>query len=73
MKKTDLTSKYEHHFTLKNYSENTLRAYLNGLNIFLDYVKTNQISTVTPGLLDTYFHTLLLSRLACRRNFKSES
>jgi site-specific recombinase XerD len=39
-----------------NYSENTLRAYLNGLNIFLDYVKANQITSITPKVLGTYFH-----------------
>lgn len=41
MKKSDLISKYEHQLTLKNYSENTLKAYLNGLNIFLDFLKSN--------------------------------
>jgi len=56
MNKTDLITKYEHRLTLKNYSENTLRAYLSGLNIFLDYVKVNQISNITPKVLDTYFH-----------------
>jgi len=34
MNKSHLISKYEHQLTLKNYSENTLKAYLNGLNIF---------------------------------------
>lgn len=38
MKKSELISKYEHQLTLKNYSENTLKAYLNGLNIFLQYL-----------------------------------
>lgn len=28
MKKSELISKYEHQLTLKNYSENTLKAYL---------------------------------------------
>jgi len=56
MNKADLITKYEHRLTLKNYSENTLRAYLSGLNIFLDYVKANQISSITPKVLDTYFH-----------------
>lgn len=56
MNKTDLTTKYEHRLTLKNYSENTLRAYLSGLSIFLDYLRVNQISAVTPKVLDTYFH-----------------
>jgi site-specific recombinase XerD len=56
MNKAELISKYEHRLTLKNYSENTLRAYLNGLHIFLGYLKSNQIPTVTPRVLDTYFH-----------------
>jgi len=56
MNKTDLRTKYEHRLTLKNYSENTLRAYLSGLSIFLDYLGVNQISAVTPKVLDTYFH-----------------
>ncbi len=34
MRKLELISKYEHRLTLKNYSENTLKAYLNGLTIF---------------------------------------
>ena len=33
MNKSELISKYEHQLTLKNYSENILRAHLNGLNI----------------------------------------
>jgi site-specific recombinase XerD len=33
-----------------------LRAYLNGLNIFLGYLKANRISDVTPGVLEAYFH-----------------
>lgn len=56
MNKSDLITKYEHRLTLWNYSENTLRAYLNGLHIFLDYVRANQISSVTPKVLERYFH-----------------
>lgn len=56
MKKTELISKYEHQLTLKNYSENTLRAYLNGLNVFLEYVCANQVQKVTSDTLDSYFH-----------------
>ncbi len=56
MNKTDLITKYEHRLTLKNYSENTLRAYLSGLQIFLDYLKVNNVSEVTPKVLGTYFH-----------------
>jgi site-specific recombinase XerD len=56
MDKADLITKYEHRLTLKNDSKNTLRAYLNGLHIFLDYVRANQISSVTPKVLERYFH-----------------
>lgn len=56
MNKTDLITKYEHRLTLKNYSKRTLRAYLNGLNIFLSYLKANRISDVTPRVLEAYFH-----------------
>jgi len=56
MNKSDLITKYEHHLTLKNYSENTLRSYLNGLNIFLDYLKANQIKKVTSKELETFFY-----------------
>ena len=56
MNKTDLITKYGHRLTLKNYSENTLRAYLNGVHIFLDYVKVNEVSAITPKVLETYFH-----------------
>lgn len=35
MKKSHLISKYAHQLAQKNYSKNTLKAYLNKLNIFL--------------------------------------
>ncbi|MBE9048414.1 phage integrase N-terminal SAM-like domain-containing protein [Pleurocapsales cyanobacterium LEGE 10410] len=56
MNKSKLLSKYEQQLTLKNYSENTLRAYLNGLNIYLEYVSTNQIQKVTSEVLGSFFH-----------------
>tara|TARA_R110000868_G_scaffold37111_1_gene131287 strand:- start:30718 stop:31560 length:843 start_codon:yes stop_codon:yes gene_type:complete len=56
MNKSELISKYKHHLTLKNYSENTLRSYLNGLHIFLDYLKSNQIKKVTSTDLEQFFH-----------------
>jgi len=56
MKKSVLISKYEHQLTLKNYSENTLKAYLNGLNIFIEYLSLNQIPVVTSKELDLFFH-----------------
>ena len=55
MNKRDLITKYEHHLTLKNYSENTLRSYLNGLHIFLDYLKSRQINEVTSKELEAFF------------------
>jgi len=56
MKKSHLISKYEHQLTLKNYSKNTLKAYLNGLNIFLEYLSSNQVSEVSSKELDLFFH-----------------
>ena len=56
MKKLHLISKYEHQLRLKNYSENTLKAYLNGLNIFLEYLSSNQVSEVSSKELDLFFH-----------------
>lgn len=56
MNKSELITKYEHHLTLKNYSENTLRSYLNGLQIFLNYLKSYQIKKVTSKELETFFH-----------------
>jgi site-specific recombinase XerD len=56
MNKSELISKYEHQLTLKNYSENTLRAYLNGLNIFLAYVSTHKVQKVTSDVLGSFFH-----------------
>lgn len=56
MKKSDLISKYEHQLTLKNYSENTLKAYLNGLNIFIEYLSLNQIPEVSSKELEEFFH-----------------
>jgi len=47
MKKVELISKYKHHLILKNYSKNTLKAYLNGLNIFLEYLKIKQVQNVS--------------------------
>lgn len=56
MMKPELISKYEHQLTLKNYSENTLKAYLNGLNIFLQYLSLNKIAEVSSKELDLFFH-----------------
>ncbi|GAB5408543.1 MAG: site-specific integrase [Balneolaceae bacterium] len=56
MNKADLLTKYKHHLTLRNFSENTIRAYENGLGLFLGYLKANQIDSVTPKVLEDYFY-----------------
>lgn len=56
MNKTDLLTKYNHHLTLRNFSENTIRAYKSGLGLFLGYIKANQINSVTPKVLEDYFY-----------------
>ncbi len=56
MNKSELITKYEHHLTLKNYSENTLRSYLNGLDVFLDYVRSHKIEKITSAELESFFH-----------------
>jgi len=56
MKKSHLISKYEHQLPIKNYRENTLKTYLNGMNIFLQYLSLNQISEVSSRELDQFFH-----------------
>ncbi len=56
MNKTELISKYNHHLSLKNCSENTLRSYLNGLLIFLDFIKVYNIEKVTGSVLESFFH-----------------
>lgn len=56
MKKSELISKYAHRLTLQNYSDNTLKAYLNGLHIFLEYLSSNKIQNVSSTELDVFFH-----------------
>lgn len=56
MKKSELISKYKHQLTLRNYSERTLKAYLNGLHIFLEYVRINKIKYVSSSLLEEFFY-----------------
>src|SRR5690625_1591453 len=56
MKKSELISKYEHQLTLKNYSGRTLKAYVNGLNIFLEYVQMNGIHKVSSQQLSEFFY-----------------
>ena len=56
MKKTKLISKYEHRLRLKNYSERTIQAYLNGLHIFIHYLNTNKVEEVTVEVLESFFN-----------------
>src|SRR5690554_728658 len=56
MKKMELISKYEHQLTLRNYSERTLKAYLNGLHIFLEYVRVNGIQKISSQQLEEFFY-----------------
>ena len=56
MNKSDLITKYKHQLTLKNYSENTLRSYLNGLHIFLNYLKVHQINKINGKELENFFY-----------------
>ncbi|MCH2449344.1 MAG: site-specific integrase [Gracilimonas sp.] len=56
MNKSKLLSKYEHRLTLKNYSDSTLRSYLHGLHIFLNYLSVHEIKEVSPNVLETFFH-----------------
>ena len=46
MNKADLNTKYKHHLTLRNFSENTIRAYESGLGLFLEYLKAKKIVVV---------------------------
>ena len=56
MNKSELISKFEHHLILKNYSENTVRSYVNGLNIFLRYITKNKVDKVSGNTLESFFH-----------------
>lgn len=55
MIKSELISKYKHTLTLKNYSERTISAYLNGLSIFLAYLSSESIKKVDAGTLEKFF------------------
>lgn len=47
MNKTDLISRYKHQLILRNYSKNTVDAYLGSLNNFLQYVKEIGLNEIT--------------------------
>lgn len=55
MKKSKLISKYEHRLRLKNYSERTIQAYLNGLQVFIGYISTNKVEEVSAEVLENFF------------------
>ncbi|MEQ9308521.1 MAG: phage integrase N-terminal SAM-like domain-containing protein [Balneolaceae bacterium] len=56
MNRSDLITKYKHTLTLKNYSANTINAYLNGLASFLKYVQDQELKEVTENDLNSYFY-----------------
>jgi site-specific recombinase XerD len=55
MNKSDLILKYESKLILKNYSERTVEVYLSGLNVFITYLKENEVQNVTPKTLESFF------------------
>lgn len=56
MKKSELLVKYKHQLTLKNFSQSTIRAYTNGLHLFLNYVNENNIKKVDSEHLSKFFY-----------------
>jgi site-specific recombinase XerD len=56
MNKTDLITRYKHQLILRNYSKNTVNAYLSSLNNFLQYVKKKGLNDVTATQLESYFY-----------------
>jgi site-specific recombinase XerD len=56
MKKSELLVKYKHHLTLRNFSESTIRAYGNGLHLFLKFLHENKIEKVLPKDLSRFFY-----------------
>ncbi|MBO6793058.1 MAG: tyrosine-type recombinase/integrase [Balneolaceae bacterium] len=56
MKKSELLVKYKHQLTLKNFSESTIRAYTNGLHLFLNYLNENNIKKVNSEHLSQFFY-----------------
>lgn len=55
MTKSDLISKYKKALTLRNYSPNTINAYLRGLEIFLSYLIAEKLERVTGHDLENFF------------------
>lgn len=56
MNKTDLITRYKHQLILRNYSKNTVDAYLSSLNNFLQYVKKKGLNDITATQLESYFY-----------------
>ena len=56
MNKTDLVTKYKHQLILRNYSKNTIDAYLNSLHNFLQYVKSKGFKDVSSTQIEHYFY-----------------
>ncbi|MBO6524538.1 MAG: phage integrase N-terminal SAM-like domain-containing protein [Balneolaceae bacterium] len=55
MTKSILISKYRKALTLRNYSTNTISAYLRGLEIFLSYLAAEKIKKVKGEDLENFF------------------
>lgn len=56
MNSSDLIVKYKHQLILKNYSANTIDAYLSGLNLFLGYIKNNKLTVIDGREVERYFY-----------------
>lgn len=56
MNKTDLITTYKHQLILKNYTKNTIEAYLSSLNNFLQYVKKNRFKDISATQIEDYFY-----------------
>ncbi|GAB4127690.1 MAG: site-specific integrase [Ignavibacteriales bacterium] len=62
MKRADLVDSYMKILHVKNYSPATEKTYLNHLNLFLDYIKTNKISNIDSKFLLDYFNFIKESK-----------
>lgn len=56
MNKSDLITKYKHQLILRNYSKNTVDAYLSSLNNFLQYVKKKGFNNISATQIEDYFY-----------------
>ena len=56
MNTKDLLAKYKHQLILKNYSLNTVHAYLNGLKLFLAFIKKNELTDIDGKEVEMYFY-----------------